>query len=302
MKAQLRKVPMEYGSSFGVKLHQPNNLFTESVWHFHSEYELIYISKGRGKRHVGNHISNYENGELIFIGPRIPHFGFIQKEKFEPTKLVIQIKENFLGDQFLKNPELKSIRRLFERSESGISFNGKIKHDIGKQMLYLERQQGFDKLMNLLSILQQLSETEDYNLLNAESLVFEVMSQDVARMEIILKFINHHYKNVISLEDMAKEVNMTVPSFCRFFKKLTHQTFTQFVNKFRILKACKHLQSRDRLITEVAMSVGFKNLSHFNKQFLLVTGMRPSDFKKDAKANLKLAFSSNRDVRLSDHI
>ena len=300
MKAQLRKVPVEYGSSFGVKLHKPNDLFTESVWHFHSEYELIYLSNGKGQRHVGNHISNYENGELIFIGPRIPHYGYIQKQKFDPTKIVIQMKADFLGEDFLNNPELKSIKKLFKRSENGISFTGKIKHDIGKQMLYLERQKGFDRVMNLLSILNQLSLTEDYNLLNADSLVFEVMSQDVVRMELILKYINLHYKETISLEEISKEINMTVPSFCRFFKKLTHQTFTQFVNKFRILKACRLLQSKDRLITEVAMSVGFKNLSHFNKQFLLVTGMRPSDFKKDAKANLKLAFSSNRDVRLME--
>ena len=300
MKAQLRKVPVEYGTSFGLKLHKPHDLFTESVWHFHSEYELIYISNGKGQRHIGNHISEYENGELIFIGPRIPHYGFIQHQEFEPKKVVVQMKEDFLGETFMSAPEMHNIKKLFERSENGISFKGSVKHEVGEQLLNLEQFEGFEKLIQLLKILNILATSEEYHLLKAESLVFEVMSQDVARMELILKYIRANYTETITLENISNEVNMTVPSFCRFFKKLTHQTFTQFVNEFRVFKACRLLQSKDLLITDVANTVGFKNLSHFNKQFLLVTGLRPSEFKKDTKANLKLAFSSNRDIRLMD--
>jgi AraC-like DNA-binding protein len=139
----------------------------------------------------------------------------------------------------------------------------------------------FSRLIHLLSILQTMALTEDYQTLNANGLSFEVNGQDQERMEVIYQLVEAKFQQQIPLEQVAKEVNMTVPAFCRYFKKLTSKTFTRFVNEFRIAHASQMLADEHLSIANVSYESGFNNLSHFNKQFKIITGLSPREYRKN---------------------
>ncbi|MFN7117855.1 MAG: helix-turn-helix domain-containing protein [Saprospiraceae bacterium] len=281
MKATFEKIEPIFGNSFTVRQ------FTESdnrpYWHFHPEYEIVFISNGRGKRHINDHISYFEDGDLIFLGPNLPHFAFTEELLEQHTEVVIQMKADFLGKEFFMRPELAAIRQLFERSEQGLTFTGKTKQIVGEKLLKIMDLDPFDRLLELLAILQLLATAEDYTLLNASGFAVEVSAQDHNRIETIYDYVQKNFQNEVSLDEVAKRVNMTVPAFCRYFKKLTNKTFTEFVNEIRIAHACRQLADEHLSIAAVSFESGFNNLSHFNKQFRLITGVSPRDYRRNIR-------------------
>ncbi|MCI5081162.1 MAG: AraC family transcriptional regulator [Saprospiraceae bacterium] len=283
MKASLEKIEPGFGSSFTLRRFTDIIYCKNPSWHFHPEYEIVYISNGRGKRHVGGHISYYEDGDLIFLGPNLPHFGFTEELYEEHVEYVVQLKEDFLGKDFLHKPEMQAIRQLFERSRNGLSFSAKTKKLIGQQLDLMYQQDNFERLLTLLSILQTMATVDDYKTLNANGLAFEVNGQDQQRMQRIYAFVEEHFQEHIPLETAAKQIQMTVPAFCRYFKKLTQKTFTQFVNEFRIAHACRMLSDEHLSIANISYESGFNNLSHFNKQFKAITGTSPREYRKNLK-------------------
>ncbi|MEZ4886865.1 MAG: AraC family transcriptional regulator [Chitinophagales bacterium] len=280
MKPVLETIQPSFGSSFAVrKFHTQNN--QKPLWHFHPEYELVYVANGSGKRHIGQHISYYRNGELLLLGPNLPHLTFANQSGQEQTEIVVQLKADFMGSDFLDTPEMMAIRQLLHKAKGGISFPSKVKKHIGERLEYLLQLPQFSKLLCLLDILQELAQVTDYQLLNAEGLTVEVNVQERERMIVIHEYIQNHFEEAITLDDIAQEVHMTVPAFCRYFKKLTNTTFTKFVNDFRIAQACKLLAEEDTSIAGVAFEVGFNNLSHFNKMFKEIMGKSPTEYREE---------------------
>ena len=282
-KASLEKIAPVFGSSFNIRKFTNPETCKTPHWHFHPEYEIVYISNGEGKRHIGNHISRYQDGDLIFLGPNLPHFGFCDQFMEEHTEIVVQMKEDFLGKDFFLSPEMSTIKQLFDRSKQGLIFHPAIQEQVGSLLINMPTMDSFDRLLELLKVLKILAQTEAYTVLNASGLSLEVQSQDHYRINKIYQYVENRFKQEISLEEMAKEVNMTVPAFCRYFKKLTSKTFTFFVNEFRIAHACKLLTAGNLPISEVCYESGFNNFSHFNKQFRLITGSSPSKYRKAQK-------------------
>ena len=123
----------------------------------------------------------------------------------------------------------------------------------------------------------------DYELLNVSGLTFEVSAQDHERMQLIYKYVETNFQEEINLDQAAQLISMTVPAFCRYFKKLSNKTFIQFTNEFRIAHACRLLTDEDQSIAEVSFDSGFNNLSHFNKQFKKITGLSPRDYRRNLK-------------------
>lgn len=283
MKASLEKIEPGFGSSFTIRKFTDAQCHAKPHWHFHPEYEIVYISNGRGKRHIGNHMSFYEDGDLIFLGPDLPHFGFTEELHEKHVEIVLQMKEDFLGNEFLSRPEMQRIQQLFARSKQGLSFFGDTKRIIGEQLEAMVDMDNFDRLIGLLQILKDLAESTDYELLNADGFALEVNSSDYGRIQSIYAFVEQNFQNQIGLDDITKEVNMTVPAFCRYFKKLTQKTFTQFVNEFRVAHACRMLSDESLSVAAISFESGFNNLSHFNKQFRLISGTSPSDYRKNLK-------------------
>ena len=284
MKPKLEKIEPEFGTSFKVRRYSEGQMCNRPSWHFHPEYEIVYISNGKGKRHIGDHISYYENGDLIFLGPNLPHFGFTEELHEEHVEVVVQMKEDFLGADFLQRPEMAPILRLFAKARQGLSFHGETKRRVGELLIGLSGQRPLDRILYLLQVLRILAESEEYRLLNVGDLTVEVHAQDQERMTAIYQFVEQHFQRSIALPEVAGEVNMTVPAFCRYFKKLSGKTFTRFVNEFRIAQACRLMTDGQRSIANIGFDCGFNNLSHFNRQFKLVTGSSPSAYRKELEA------------------
>lgn len=282
-KPAFRKLTPSFGSSILLKQHIDVVDKNGAYWHFHPELELIYINKGQGKTHIGNHLSYFNNSQLILIGSNLPHNGFTDRLTANGTETTVQFKSNFLGDDFLLVPEMAAIVSLFERAKQGIRFKMETKQVIGPKIDKLLQHTGLKRVLKFLDILNYLATTDDYSLLNADGFAFVTEPQDSAKIDIIFKYVNKNFQNHISLDEIADEVSMTVPAFCRYFKKATGKTFTQLVNECRVVHATKLLNESQKSIADICFECGFNNFSHFNKQFNEITGKSASNYRKEIK-------------------
>ena len=280
----LEKIEPGFGSSFSYRRYnteKENN--AKNFWHYHPELELVYVKGGTGKRQVGSHVSYYRNGELILIGSGLPHCGFTDSLRDHEQETVIQMLPGFLGNTFFDIPEMKRIRALFERAKKGVIYHGKIKREVGAKIEKLQDLDSYERLLGLLEILKNLQEAERYTVLNAQGFILETDIQDNNRINVIFNLVKEEFKRPITLEEISGLVNMTVPAFCRYFKKITGKTFTQFVNEYRLTHAAKLLHEKQISITDVCFESGFNNFSHFSKQFKKFTGKTPSIYRNELK-------------------
>ncbi len=279
----LERVSPGFGSSFTVKHYdQPSKRNKPPFWHVHPEIEMVYIKGGAGKRHIGNHISYYHSGDLVLIGSMLPHFGFTDRLTRNKTETVVQFNDG-LGNGMFELEEMKAIRQLLERAKSGIAFHGEAKERIGERLEGLVQLDNFARVIELLNILQEMAKSSESTLLNAAGFTFEVEQGDNDRINKVYSFVQNNYTRAIPLQEIADIANMTVPSFCRYFKKIAGKNFTRFVNEIRIVQACKLLSEQELSVTNVAFDTGFNNFSHFNRLFKEITGERPSDYRKQFK-------------------
>lgn len=282
-KPTLEKIVPAFGSSLSVLQHDKHIEGLLPFWHFHPELELVYVNKAKGKRHIGNHLSYFNNSQLILIGKNLPHNGFTDGFTSNGRETVVQFKEDFLGDKFLDIPETSHIKTLFERAKMGILFGIETKQLIGSKIENLVHKEGIDRITSFLNILKELSISEDYKLLNVHGYGFEIKHQDNERIDIIFKHVRENFNRTITLDEVSDLVSMTTPAFCRYYKKVTGKTFTQFVNEFRIVHATKLLQETHSSITDVCFESGFNNFSHFSKLFKKVTGKSPLKYRNEIK-------------------
>ncbi|WP_369826880.1 AraC family transcriptional regulator [Gilvibacter sp. SZ-19] len=283
----LEAIAPALGSSFSVTNFADQRKQDRAAWHFHPEIELVYVDQGSGKRHIGNHLSYYNEGDLILIGSNVPHFGFTDRLTGNSEEVVIQFKEDFLGPEFFEKPEMNQIKKLFKRGKQGIVFYGETKEVIGKQMSALTQMTPLNRLTGLLNILEQLSLSDEYKLLNIDSVIIEAKPQDNNRLELLYDFVNREYTRHIPLAEAANMVSMTEQAFSRFFKKKTGKTFTQFVNEHRLVHASRLLAEEPMGITDICYDSGFNNFSHFNKLFKKFSGKSPSQYRNEIQKVLE---------------
>lgn len=277
MKVVLEKLQPDIGSSFKILLTPNlNDLF---YWHFHPEYEIVYVEAANGVRHVGDHISRYEGSDLVFIGPNIPHLNFDYGIRTECEQVVIQMKEDFLGKDFFNIPELNNISALFEKARKGLSFHGETKKLVGERLKKISDMDHFDQLLELLHILKLMANAKELTVLDSRPLSNHFVGKEQARMNIIYRYIEEYYRRPVDIHEVAALTHLTTAAFCRYFKKITRMTFTDFLNQYRINQA-KKLLLHDKNVTEACYESGFENLSYFNKTFKKLAGENPSAFRK----------------------
>ena len=276
MKIQKENIEFENGKSF--KLFSPSlkNCF---FWHYHPEIELVYVEATNGIRHVGKDISGFADSDLLLIGANVPHLNFDYGIQTECKQLVLQMRENFLQDIILPVPEFDNIKNLLEKSYLGLSFFGNTKNIVVEKLQMMRDKNSFESLMGLIEILQILANSTEVKELNKEDTRIKWFLNDKIRMGTIYDYIHDHYDKKPNVNDIAKIVGLSTPAFCRYFKKQTNMTFTDFVNNYRINQA-KIFLLKDYSVTEVCFQVGFESLSYFNRLFKQHTHETPSEFKK----------------------
>jgi AraC-like DNA-binding protein/quercetin dioxygenase-like cupin family protein len=256
-------------------------------WHYHPEVELVYINTGVGKRQVGTHLSNYQDGDLILIGSYLPHTGFTKGLEENQKEIVIQFKPDIFETAFQNLEELKQINQLLELSKKGIVFEGPIKEDIGMRMEGLQYETQIDAFLTFVKILHDLAKEKNKKILNAEGYAFISSPTENKRLKTIFNYIRDHFMESIALEDISARVFMTPQSFCRFFKKSTQKTFTNFLNEYRINHATKLLSETDVDIKTICYESGFNNLSNFFRNFKKITQLTPNAYRDEILGSTK---------------
>ncbi len=263
--------------------------YLHNPWHYHPECEITYIVKGKGVLFIGDQVFDYNDDTLVMIGPNLPHewrSNVKETPDFYSHSFAVHFNRNFTGEDFYKIPEAVSINHLMERSLRGIVVNdsgSKIK--VKKKLVLLLKTKGIERISILLSILNSIVQGQKLEILSSPIFVNSIDESENNRLKLVYKYVMQHFKDPISVEEIAKEVFMTTTSFCRFFKKRTRKSFIQYLNDIRIGYACKLLLEEDYSIAQIAFESGFENLSNFNKQFKKIKGITPSQFIAHFKKN-----------------
>ena len=273
---KLEKVHFEPGKSFRLFSPRLRNTF---LWHYHPEMELVYVEADAGIRHVGTHISTYTQSDLVLIGGSLPHLNFDYRLRSDYHQIVIQLRCDFLGTAIGLVPEFSQVDALFRSAAYGIAFEGSTKTRVAKMMHELDGLSALDQLLQLIHIFQILAGSRERIILNKDLNSRDFILKDKIRMGAIYQYIDAEYHREPDVNVVAGKVNLTTPAFCRYFKRQTNMTFTEFVNQYRIERA-KNLLMQGSNVSETCYAVGLDSLSYFNKLFREIAGENPSVFRR----------------------
>jgi AraC-like DNA-binding protein/mannose-6-phosphate isomerase-like protein (cupin superfamily) len=249
----------------------------DAPWHYHPEFELTYIISSAGVRYVGNSVENFTAGDLVLIGPNLPHCWKntgIRREK--AAAVVIHWNHNLLTTDWLKQVEFDGIRVLLDRAAMGIRFD--YSDSIADQLLNLPHIAPFQRFVSFLQILNALADTRSVSLCDA-GFGGTPNSEDHERINRIYRFVRKNYTDRISLKRISDEIYMTEESFSRFFSKLMRKPFFTFLNEYRINAACKMLIESDADVSQAAYANGFESLPFFYRQFKRFKNMSPGEYR-----------------------
>jgi AraC-like DNA-binding protein len=277
-----RLIAPQANRSFVFK-REPFDLTTR--WHYHPELELIYFVEGRTTGIIGDGFQQFEEGDLVLLGANFPHVlqedssYMRQHPAAKPFGLIVQFREDFLGDDFLQKPETGLLQHLFKRAARGLLFRKGVSHRVAQALLPMHELSETRKLLSLLQVLITLAETEDFEYLTPQDYAYDA-TQDEGRMRSIHQYVYKHFQKPIAIAEIAAVANLTETSFCRYFKTRTLKTFTRFLNETRVAYACRLLSKSSYTVTEVCFDSGFTNLSYFNRQFKQLVKMSPQQYQK----------------------
>ncbi|NBB19197.1 helix-turn-helix domain-containing protein [Runella sp. CRIBMP] len=291
MKPQLEKLSIEGSLSYLARGF--NMAFFDAPWHYHPEYELTYIVKSHGQRFVGDHIGPFYEGDLVLLGSNLPHFwrnddAFYQSNPaLWAESVVIQFPQSLVYDFIEKVPEFTSIQELMKRSARGIKFSNESTQRIEKDILQLPYLPEGVRFISFLGILLALTKDKSAEALASSAYQITPDDADTERMKRIIEFTLRHFQEEIRLEIVAETAHMTVPAFCRYFKKRTQKTYVEFLNNFRLSHARKLLSNSDLSVAQVGLECGFRNLSNFHQIFKRHTGLSPLQYKTEQKKRIR---------------
>ena len=252
-------------------------------FHYHPELELTCILSSTGVRYVGNQFENFKENDLILLGPNLPHCWKNTLPQHEyASAVVIQWNIDLLGSDWLSRKEFEGIKKLFSLSNRGIKFSTQLALEIKPQLIALvEEQTGFNKMMTLVQILHKLSISKDYQLLCDADFTNNIQSRDNERLNIIYNYLKEHYREKITLSQIASLVHMADESFSRFFSKLMKKSFFSFLNEYRINIACSLLIETDLQISQVCEQSGYESESFFYRQFKRIKKCSPQLYRNE---------------------
>lgn len=254
--------------------------------HFHRDYEIVFVKESTGKRIVGDHVEAFGEGDLVLVGPDLPHAWFNDKEYYEDHKelvaksVVIYLKKNWLEKEVLRLPQTGRLKKLLENAYRGIKFTGKSRLQIAQIVSQIYEAEGLQKSVNLFTILCEMSESKDYQLLATSNYINNYNGNEAARLNQVYEYVMRNFSSEITLEAAADVANMTANAFSRYFKKHTQKNFSHFVNEIRVGHACRLLQKKDLNIAQVCYESGFQSITNFNKFFKRLTGKSPLEYRK----------------------
>ena len=261
--------------------------YVHNPFHYHPEIEITFIIKGKGLFILGDQVIPYNDGELILIGPNIPHewrSELRDSPDYYTQSISVHFVKNFPGVDLYEIPEAVFIKQLLAQSERCIRVTDTtVKKIIEESLLCLTESKGIERVNRLLQILNSISTTAEIEILSNEGFMDSTDKEQNSRINLVFRYVIDNFKNQITITEAAKLVHLTNTSFCRFFKQRTHKSFVQYVNEIRISYACKLLMQGNHSINRIASESGFDNISNFNTQFKKIKLITPSQFIETVK-------------------
>jgi len=250
--------------------------------HYHPEFELNMVLNSQGKRIIGDSIQEYDELDLVLIGPNTPH-AWAGNESEDAQVLTIQFHNDFLGEKILQRKLMFPIKELLEKANRGILFSKETSNNIKERILKLSESQNFDSLLDLLSILYDLSISRNQKVLATPSYLGQFNTAKSRRIEKVNEYIQENLYQNIKIKEVAELVNMSETAFSHFFKKRTQRSFSDYITDLKVGNAARHLIETEKNISEICYECGFNNISNFNRIFKKKLGLTPSDFRSQQR-------------------
>ena len=283
MRPKLEKISSGEASFLSYEVRQASFDF---FWHFHPEYELTYIVSGQGRRLVGDSVEVFGPGDFVLIGPGLPHVWVSEKKSGESAvAMVVQFNAAFVAS-VLGFPELAQAEAVFRKAQQGICFLAAKNWKPERKLKIIAGLQPGNPFTTLLELLQELSVKKYHTLASAQYKLLRA-GNDGRRIHKVLKYIQEHYREPVSVSQAAAMLHLSDSAFCKYFKRSMGKTFTDYVNDIRITQAVSLLIDSDHSVADVATSCGFDNISYFNRVFLRKKGIQPFKFRESGRENRK---------------
>ncbi|MFD1145051.1 AraC family transcriptional regulator [Larkinella insperata] len=284
MKAHFHKVPVNAQDAFSVRHDRKPNF--GNIWHYHPELELHYVIQGEGVRFIGDNVSNFSAGEILLVGENLPHTWrcndayFQDSSRMQVEAILMQFRPDCLGRDFLNLAETQPIRRLYERASRGLLIKGETGEKIASLLYSVVEARPLQRLIILLSILEILSQSDELETITSEHAFYQSNELETVRLNKVCTYTLSNYAKEITLEEVASMANLSVTSFCRYFKMMTHKTYHEFLTEVRISHACRALVENKLSAEVICFDSGFNNLSNFYRHFKRVKGVTPLEYKR----------------------
>jgi AraC-like DNA-binding protein len=280
MLLNLEKIESNINHSFHVS-HLKVDYFP-SMHHYHPEVEILLVINGTGTRYVGDSVEPFFPGDLVMIGPNVPHEWCSDKNTGTGQSEAIYLLFNteIMGNDFWNLPESKIILKIIQKSQRGIKLTGKTLEEGTLLMKAIDTSYGFSRIIQLLTILELIAFGNEYQYLASPVIQNEIDDRDSIRLNKVYKYAIDNLHEKISLDKAAGIANLSTPAFCRYFKKRTNKSFMQFLNEIRIGEACRFLVNENNSVADICFNCGFNNISYFIRQFKKITGYTPLDYRK----------------------
>lgn len=255
--------------------------------HYHDEYELNLIINAKGaKRVVGGSIEVIDDLELVLIGPNLYHAWLTHQAKSEAiTEVTIQFHKDLFDDKLLKRNQLSFVKSMLDRAQRGIAFPADTVAAIKDRLQSLDKKSGFDSVLELMSILHDLSISRNMKTLSDPSFTNDKFNYNSRRIEKVFEYMNTNYYKQVTLAEVSKIANMPEASFSRFIKKRTGKTFIDSLNEIRLGHASRMLIDSTTTVAEIAYKCGFNNISNFNRIFKRKKFCIPKEFRETYTGN-----------------
>ncbi len=252
-------------------------------WHCHEEVELVWVRESQGYRIVGDSIHSLQRGDLVLLGPNLPHAyqhdGPIAAAQRSAHCVLLQFEER-LWSGLLELPAMTPVRRMLGRAAGGLRIADPTRKQVAGMLLEMLKLRGLRRISKFLAILDALAQSRSCKTIAGPGFAASLTSYEQQRISRICQFIDENYHRQVRLGEAAKLAHMSEGAFSRFFRTHVGKTFPAFVNDLRIGRACRLLAETEMNVTEIALACGYRNLSNFNRQFLRLKKDSPSDFRR----------------------
>ena len=281
MKILIQKIHVEEQNSFACRKYRTPQF--ETNWHKHEECELIVITEGHGTALIGDYVGEYKKGDVFFLAPNLPHWFRKSHQKMTGSAIVVHFLKDFWGPSFLLLPEMKKVLQLLEGDNNGLLLRQSLQKNIAAKIEQIEKANGIERIKLLLGSLQQMSLSKQYKVIT-KSFDTDVDHTENTAIDKIFTYSFKHFLEPVTLTEVAAVANMSIPAFCRFFKRNIKKSYFDFLKELRVGHACKLLRESNDPILDICYTSGYNSWAHFSKQFKNIKQITPNQYRKQFKA------------------